>query len=323
MNKAVKSKTLNKYGKKVLRRTLNLPVVKHFIAYTKRIALPGFEKMPIYDVADFFFTGIQRGSIVTRAQSLAFSFFLAIFPAIIFLFSLIPYVPISNFQNEIMKLIESVLPQNAYLTVRSTIEDIIRIQRGGLLSVGFIMAMYFTTNGFMTMMRGFNSSYHVVESRSPFQQRKVAFVLTFILSILVIVSTTLIIFSEFATEYLVEHSILKSKTQVILIMFGKWTVVLALFFFAISFLYYYAPAVKKTYRFISAGSTLATLLSIVVSTGFAYFVNHFGQYNKIYGSIGTLIVIMLWIYFNSVILILGFELNASIDNAKKQAVRAF
>ncbi|TAH39175.1 MAG: YihY/virulence factor BrkB family protein [Bacteroidetes bacterium] len=323
MNQTVKKKKINKLSKKLLRKTLSLPIVKHFVAYTKRIALPGFEKMPIYDVADFFFTGIQRGSIVTRAQSLAFSFFLAIFPAIIFLFSLIPYVPINNFQNEIMKLIESVLPQNAYLTVRSTIEDIIRIQRGGLLSVGFIMALYFTTNGFMTMMRGFNSSYHVVESRTPFQQRKVAIVLTFILSILVIISTTLIIFSEVATAYLVEQSILKSKTQVILIMFGKWTVVLALFFFAISFLYYYAPAVKKTYRFISAGSTLATLLSIILSTGFAYFVNHFGQYNKIYGSIGTLIVIMLWIYFNSVILILGFELNASIDNAKKQSVRAF
>lgn len=323
MSTSVKNGNWKRLSRKILRKILHFPLVKHFISYTKRIALPGFEKMPIYDVADFFFTGIQRGSIVTRAQSLAFSFFLAIFPAIIFLFSLIPYIPIGNFQNEILKLIESVLPQNAYATVRSTIEDIIKIQRGGLLSVGFIMALYFTTNGFMTMMRGFNGSYHVVESRTPFQQRKVAIVLTFILSILLIVSTTLIIFSEVATRYLVVHSILKSKTQVALILFGKWAVVLALFFFAISFLYYYAPAVKKTYRFISAGSTFATLLSIIVSTGFAYFVNNFGQYNKIYGSIGTLIVIMLWIYFNSVILILGFELNASIDNAKHKLKREF
>jgi len=323
MSKVVNKRSGARIGKKILRMLFALPIVKHFIAYTKRIALPGFEKMPIYDVADFFFTGIQRGSIVTRAQSLAFSFFLAIFPAIIFLFSLIPYVPIGNFQNEILNIIEGVLPQNAYSTVRSTIEDIIRIQRGGLLSVGFVMALYFTTNGFMTMMRGFNSSYHVVESRTPFQQRKVAIVLTFILSILLIVSTTLIIFSEVATKYLVTHSILKSKTQILLLTLGKWTVVMSLFFFAISFLYYYAPAVKKNYRFISAGSTLATLLSIVVSTGFAYFVNNFGQYNKIYGSIGTLIVIMLWIYFNSVILILGFELNASIENAKLKVRREF
>ncbi len=323
MSKVVKKGPLTKVSRSLLRKVLSLSVMKRFIGYTKRIALPGFDSMPIYDVADFFFTGIQRGSIVTRAQALAFSFFLALFPAIIFLFSLIPYIPVANLQNEILKLIQDVLPENAYKTVRSTIVDIIQIQRGGLLSVGFIMALYFTTNGFMTMMRGFNSSYHVVESRTPFQQRKVAIVLTFILTILVIVCTTLIIFSEVSTKYLVTHSILKSKTQVILIMLGKWTVVLALFFFAISFLYYYAPAVKKTYRFISAGSTFATLLAILVSTGFAYFVNHFGQYNKIYGSIGTLIVIMLWIYFNSLILILGFELNASIDNAKKKVRREF
>lgn len=108
-----------------------------------------------------------------------------------------------------------------------------------------------------------------------------------------------------------------------MLLVGKWIVVLALFFFAISFLYYYAPAVKKRWRFISPGSTFATLLSILFSTGFAYFVNNFGSYNKVYGSIGTIIVIMLWMYFNSMSLILGFELNASIDIAKRQVKKVF
>lgn len=224
---------------------------------------------------------------------------------------------------QLLELIQNILPKNAYESARTTIEDIIKIHRGGLLSVGFVLALYFTTNGFMTMMRGFNSSYHVVETRTPFKQRMVALVLTFLLTILVIVSTALIIFSEIATKYLVQHSILKTKTQIALLLLGKWAVVLALFFIAISFLYYYAPVMRKRWRFISAGSTFATLLSVIVSTGFAYFVNHFGQYNKIYGSIGTLIVIMLWIYFNSLILILGFELNASIDNAKKNCPKSF
>lgn len=309
--------------KKVLRVILFSPPIRTLIDYSKRVALPGFDKLPTYDVADFFFTGIQRGSIVTRAQSLAFSFFLAIFPATIFLFSLIPYIPIHDFQSQLLELIQNILPSNAYESARTTIEDIIKIQRGGLLSFGFVLALYFTTNGFMTMMRGFNSSYHVVETRTPFKQRMVALVLTVLLTILVIVSTALIIFSEIATKYLVKHSILKTKTQIALLLLGKWAVVLALFFIAISFLYYYAPVMRKRWQFISAGSTFATLLSIIVSTGFAYFVNHFGQYNKIYGSIGTLIVIMLWIYFNSLILILGFELNASIDNAKKQVKRVF
>mgnify|MGYP003341592969 CR=1 FL=1 len=308
----------------LLARTVVLsPPVKSFVAYTKRVALPGFDNMPIYYVADFFFTGIQRGSIVMRAQALAFSFFMAIFPSTIFLFSLIPYLPIQGFQNQLLDLIQNFLPSNAYSEARSTIEDIIKIHHSGLLSFGFLTALYFTTNGFMTLMRGFNASYHSVETRNPWMQRLVAVILTLILSTLVMVATGLMIGSETATKYLVKHAILKSKTQIALLLIGKWAVVLAMFFLAISFLYYYAPSKKKVWRFISPGSTFASTLSILVSTGFAYFVNNFGNYNKIYGSIGTLIVIMLWIYFNSLILILGFELNASIENAKHTHAKKF
>ena len=303
---------------KIARRIALSAPFQSFVRYTKHTALPGFEKLPIYYVADFFFTGIQRGRIVTRAQALAFSFILAIFPATIFIFSLIPYIPIKGFQSELLEMIQGVLPSNAYTSVRSTIEDIVKIPHGGLLSLGFITALYFTTNGFMTMMRGFNSSYHVAETRSPWKQRLVAINLTLLMSILVLIATVLLIFGEQVTHYLARNSILKNRTQVALLLIGKWGVLLALFFIGISFLYYYAPSSNKRWRFITAGSTLATTFTILVSTGFAYFVNNFGSYNKIYGSIGTLIVIMLWVYFNSLILILGFELNASIDNAKKK-----
>jgi membrane protein len=319
----VGSKKIKRVSIKVARRVILSSPVQSFILWTKKIALPGFDNMPIYYVADFFFTGIQRGGVVTRAQALAFSFFLAIFPATIFLFSLIPYLPIQDFQDQLLDLIKGMLPSSAFNSVKSTIEDIIKIPRGGLLSFGFIAALYFTTNGFMTMMRGFNSSYHIAETRSFWKQREVALILTLILCTLVLISTTLIISSEWATKYLVKHSILKTKTQIMLLLAGKWLVVLALFFIAISFVYYYAPSQKKRWRFVSAGSTLATVSAVFMSVGFAYFVNNFGRYNKVYGSIGTLIVIMLWIYFNSLILILGFELNASIDNAKKKLTRVF
>jgi membrane protein len=311
-------KKIKKASLRVARHIVLSSPIQKFIAYTKKVALPGFDNMPLYDVADFFFTGIQRGKIITRAQALAFSFFLALFPATIFIFSLIPYIPIHDFQKQLMDLIQDILPSNAYQSARTTIEDIVKIPRGGMLSFGFVAALYFTTNGFMTLMRGFNSSYHIAENRTPTKQRTVAVTLTLIISTLVLIATLLLIFGETATRYLVDHRILKTKTQVTLLLFGKWTVVTALFFIGISFLYYYAPSQKKRWKFISAGSTFATILTIIVSTGFAYFVNNFGQYNRVYGSIGTLIVILLWIYFNSMILILGFELNASIDNAKKR-----
>ena len=125
--------------------------------------LPGFDGLPLYEVADFFFTGIHKGGIKTRASSLAFSFFFALFPAIIFLFTLIPYIPIQNFQDQLLYLIKNVLPSNAYESTRDTIEDIVKHQRGGLLSLGFFLALYFTSNGFMAMMKGFNTSYHIAE----------------------------------------------------------------------------------------------------------------------------------------------------------------
>lgn len=312
---------MKKKIKSWLRVILFSNTVKRLVHYSKVIALPGFDNVPIYYVADFFFTGLHKGSLNTRATSLAFSFFMALFPSVIFLFSLIPFVPIPNFQDELLDLIKNVLPNDAYVAARSTIIDIVKHQHSGLLSFGFLLALYFTTNGFMALIKGFNSSYHVSEKRSPLKQRMVALILTFIMSFLLITATLLIIFSEIAIKFLTTNDLLKSKTQVILLVSGKWFIVLSVFFLSISFLYYYGPAVKKRWRFVSAGSTFASSLSILTSIGFAFFVNNFGQYNTIYGSIGTLIVIMLWIYFNSYILLLGFELNASIDNAKKVSTK--
>jgi membrane protein len=314
---AVAEKKRTSITKKLLRRiAFSAPMIS-FRDFTKRTKVPGFDNLVVYDVADFYFTGIHRGSIITRAQSLAFSFFLALFPAVIFLFSLIPYVPVRDFQDQLLELIHGFLPSNAYEAMRGTIEDIIKHQRSGLLSIGFLSALYLTTNAFIAMMRGFNSSYHVQEKRTPFKQRIVAINLTFILSVLLIVATTIIVFSERTTIYFVKHHVIKTHTQLNLIFWGKWIIVLALFLTAISFLYYYAPALTRRWKFISPGSTFATVMAVVTSVGFAYFVNHFGKYNKVYGSIGTLIVVMLWIYFNSLILLLGFELNASIDQARK------
>ena len=303
--------------KRAARTVLFSRQAKSFIAWTKRFALPGFDNTPLYNVADFFFTGLHKGSLNTRSSSLAFSFFMALFPSVIFLFTLIPFVPIPNFQDQLLELILNVLPDKAYQATRLTIVDIVKHQHGGLLSLGFLFALYFTSNGFMALMKGFNSSYHVSEKRSPWKQRIAALVLTLIMSFLLIIATLLIIFSEIAIRFLTKEDLIKTKTQVIFLLAGKWIVVLAVFFLAISFLYYYGPSVKKRWRFVSAGSTFASVCSILTSIWFAFFVNNFGRYNTIYGSIGTLIVIMLWIYFNSYILLLGFELNASIDNAKK------
>lgn len=298
-------------------------IVKYFLDITepivdkaKKITLPGFDGVPLYDVVYFFVRGLMEGSLTTRASGIAFSFYLALFPALIFVFTLIPYIPIDNFQVELMSLLQSVLPNNAYLTFEETLQDIITNQRGSLLSIGFFAAMIFSTNGFNSMIDAFNATKHTIEVRSWFAQRAISFVLVIIIFTLTLTSVSLIVASQWAIDFLVDHGLLKDNFTIILLATGKWIIILALFFFSISFLYYLAPAKKDKFRFISAGSTLATLLTILISVGFSYYINNFGRYNALYGSIGTILVILMWLYLNSITLLIGFELNASIKNAK-------
>ncbi len=276
--------------------------------------MPGFEGLPLYDVLKFFFKGIVKGAITSRASSLAFSFFLALFPSAIFLFTLIPYIPIEGFQDELIALLRAFMPSSAFEAMEETLEDIILHQRGGLLSIGFITALYFSTNGFNAMISAFNQSYHTVETRKLWMQRLISLLLVFIQTLLILSATALLIYTEYLSKQLAIQS---GSFWAYMMNLGKLLIVFSLFFCSISSIYYLGPSKKSGWRFVSAGSTFATLLCIVTSLGFAYYVNNFGSYNKLYGSIGTLIVIMLWIHFNSVILLLGFELNVSIKHAKK------
>ncbi len=288
-----------------------------FSQKAKLIKLPFFDGLPLYDVALFFWKGIVDGAISTRASAIAFNFILAIFPAIIFVFTLIPYIPITHFQQQLLTLLQSILPQNAFLAIEGTIENIVTQPRGGLLSFGFLAAFFFSTNGIVSVITAFNGTIHAIETRSWINQRLVALVLAVILTSLTTFSVALITLSQTLTKFLVKNGYLHSNLTYDLLLGGKWLIICALFFFSYAFLFYLAPARKTKFRFISAGGTLATILTIITSIGFSYYINHFGQYNTLYGSIGTLVVVMLSFYFNSLILLIGFELNVSIWRARR------
>lgn len=287
------------------------------IERTKRIVLPGFEGVPLYDVAIFFYNGLRKGDLNTRAAALAFNFFLAIFPAIIFFFTLIPYIPIYNFQDSLSNLLKEFIPIQTYAAVEDTLFDIIKRPRGGLLSLGFLLAMFFATNSVNSLIDAFNRTYYTVETRSAIKQRIVSIFLVFILSFLVILAISLITFGPVALRWIEDFGILTDWLTLYMINIGKWVIIFALLFFAFSVLYYFAPTVKHRFRFITAGSTLATLLFIATSIGFNFYVNNLASYNTLYGSIGTLIIFMLWLYFNSIIVLVGWELNSSISVARK------
>jgi len=278
--------------------------VKYIIDKSKQTSFPGFRGIPLYDVVMFFLSQVKTIGMTERASSIAFNFVMAIPPALIFLFTLLPFVPITEqFENQLYGLIRDVIPgekDNAVLI--SFLKDFINKPRNGLLSLSFILSMFFSSNALMGIMRSFD-------------QKGIALKITLILFLIVIVSVLLLIGREAVLELLG----IENETVRYIILNGRWIVIVLLFFACISLIYRYAPAVHKKWRFINPGSILATFLMLLMTIIFSWWVSRFGTYNELYGSIGTVLILMVLIFINSLVLLIGFELNVSISSLKKIA----
>nr|WP_324288611.1 YihY/virulence factor BrkB family protein [Pedobacter sp. SL55] len=265
-----------------------------------------------------FFREIGKETLVNKASSLAYNFMLAIFPGIIFLFTLIPYIPKRiGFQEGLMSLLALVLPTNAFDAFQDTINDIVNNQNGSLLSIGFFLSLFFATNGVHNLMIAFNKSSLIVETRSLLKRRLVALILTIVLVLSMIVCITAMTLGIVSINYLKKEMNYDGNLTIYAIQLTQWALLGVLYFINVSILYRYGPAHAKKWKFFSAGSWLATILAFLTIWGFSFYINNFSAYNKLYGSIGTLMVVMIWLYLNSLILLIGFELNASVDLSKR------
>jgi membrane protein len=281
----------------------------------RKVKFPGSRGLSLHEVITLFVKGLMKGSLNIRATSIAFHFLLALGPAIIFLLGLIPYMPIRNFQAGLMDILVDVIPENSYILLETVLEEIFQ-KHHGLQIFGFLVTLFFIQKGLNGIIEAFNATYHTVESRPWIERRLISVGLFIILFILVTLAAILLFFSNMGIRYLYAEGIIKAYATFALLLIGKWIIVLALTFLAISFLYYWAPSRKTKWRLFTPGSIFATLLSILTSLAFSYFANHFAPFNRFYGSIGTLIAVMLWMNFNAIALLAGFEMNASIRNAR-------
>jgi membrane protein len=303
--------------KRLIDWSLNLVPVAWVLKTSRRIVLPGFDGTPIYDVAVFFFRGLTQGYITTRAAAISYSVFLAIFPFLIFLFNIIPFIPIDNFQQQLLGIIQDFMPKMAYESVKETIIDIVTRPRSSLLILNLILTLYFSTNGVNSLIEAFNNTYHDLESRASYKQYLISFMIVLINSFLLIIAIGLITFGSALLTWVLPHSIENSQIVLFFLQLLRWLIILGLILMAISFIYYLAPARRKSFRFVSAGSLLATILVVISTLAFNFYVDNFSSYNVLYGSLGTLMIVLVWIYLNAISLIVGFELNASINNAKR------
>lgn len=302
---------LEKFAKWFSERRLVIIIVD----WLKSTSLPGFQKRSLYDVGKFFFQALFDEDLTLRASSISFSFFLALFPAIIFLFTLIPYIPIEHLQDYLMNQIQQLIPASVFDSLVNTIEEIVRKQNGGLLSFGFIAAIYFISNGFATMMTAFNKYVNAPEKRSWISERIVAIGIVFLIASILILTLAALAYFNLSLTWLSSKDWFTQRLYDFLLTFIQYGSLFFLIYFVFSSLYFFGSSRVSKWRFFSPGSTLATILSVIATAGFSSYVNHFNSYNKLYGSIGTILVLMLLIYFNCIVLLVGFELNSSIDRA--------
>ena len=293
---------------------IQLPVVNWLIHKSKTTTLPGFSGIPIYQVVSFFIRQVQTIGMTERASAIAFNFVMAIPPATIFLFTLIPYLPITqSLQQELYKLIKDIIPgerNNAVLI--NFLQDFINNPRNGLLSIGFILSLYFSSNAMMGIMRSFDKNYAGFKKRSNWQRRKAALRLTVLLYVFVMASLVALIAREVVLEWLgIENASLRALLSNL-----RWSVIFLLFFGCISSIYKLAPSVHKKWKLINPGSIVATSLMLITSGALSWWVANFSNYNQLYGSISTVLIIMILIFINSLILLIGFELNVSIYSLK-------
>jgi membrane protein len=304
----------------VERIILNSPPIKLLTEKSKKIILPRFEGVPLYDVVMFFKEQVRRVGLTERASAVSYNFIMSIPPSCLFLFTLIPQLPFVRkraVQWEVRRIIRDMIPSKEHNEgIIKFVDSFFGDAHVALLSFGFLLLIFFASNGMMGIMRSFNKNYIGFEKRTGLHTRWVAIKLTFIIMGLILACLLLLIMQGAVLKWIgIKSDFVRSFIRTI-----RWAFIIGLIFYAIAFIYKYAPAIQKRWKLVSPGAILATSLSILTTLGFSLFVENFGKYNALYGSIGTIIVLMIIIYINSLVILIGYELNVSIHSLKAMAI---
>jgi membrane protein len=309
---------------RVGRFIVTIPPVAFVIRKSKKISLPGFEGIPLYDVISFFFQQTKTHGFTERAAAIAFNFLMAIPPLCIFFFTLLSHLPgAKNLYREFLNLAKQFTPnQNTYVLVKDLVDDFFR-PGSALISTGLILALFFSSNAMMMIQRTFNRSMHYipVKKKNFLEIRWNAIRLTLIIIMLLLVTTLVMLTQGALLKLLFRWLEVKSETVKLLIRSLRIIISIFLVFYGTAFIYRFGPSLHKRWNIRSPGAILATTLIISATFLFSYWVNNFASYNKVYGSIGSVIILMLLVYINSLVLLIGFELNVSINSLKEIAAR--
>ena len=292
-----------------------IPVVKQLVAITKAIKLKSLEGMSLYDILELYVLGIFKGAFSYRASAIAFSFFMALFPFALFILNLIPFIPLENFQADFLEFVEEGVPPNTYDAIEAILRDIMETSHQGLLSSGFILSILLMTNGINAILGGFEMSAHITITRGFFRQYFISLAISLVLSMILLITVAAIVIAEVMIQKI---NIRGYVADVSVIEWSRYGFILLMILITTSILYKFGAKETSSIAFISYGAVFTTILIVISSYIFGIYVTKFAKYNELYGSIGTLLVLMFYIWINCMVLLLGFELNATISKLKRK-----
>lgn len=269
-------------------------------------------KISFFDFFRFFWAGLQNESISIRGSALAFKLFLSLFPAMIFFVTLLPYFSDAEFQEAFIQTLQSIMPEYSFKAFESTIRDILYQPQYALTSIVFVLSLFYSVTNMNSILNTFNKSHHLLDKRKFHKKLLVSLWLTLSFFALILLALTFISLNQTIVMWLNEHQIFSSAFYVAALQYGRWIILFFMMLTWLSILYTLAPPIKIKFRYFSPGSIFSSFFFIVISLGFNFFVNHFSTYNKIYGVLGVILVFFLWLYYSSIVLLIGFEINASL-----------
>ena len=297
----------------------NIPLIVNVKNFLKNIKLPFLQGLSLYELLHFYISGIIKGALSYRAAAISWSFFMALFPFALFILNLIPFIPIQNFQKDFLQFVSEAVPPNTYGAIENIINDILHNSHSGLLSSGFLLSVFLMTNGVNAIMSGFETSHHVIVKRAYFHQYFIALGLSLLLTFVLIITVSTIIIFEVVIQKTIIQDVLSERisNKISLIQFGRYLFVLIMIIIVIATLFKFGIHQTRKRAFITFGTIFTTVLIIITSYFFGIWVVKFSKYNELYGSIGTLLIVMFYLWINCMILLLGFELDASIAKLKR------
>lgn len=303
-------------SKEVEEKLETIPVVKHLVRYLKTIRLGWLEGLSLYELLEIYIIGIADGALTYRAAAIAFSFFMALFPFALFILNLIPYIPISGFEADFLRFVEGGVPPRTYEAIAVIINDIMTNSHSGLLSWGFFLSIFLMANGLNSILGGFETSHHVLIKRGFIRQYVVALGMSMLLSFILLFTVAIIVVFEVFIQSGFIQNVLPERIP--WIVWGRYAFVGLMILVTSSIMLKFGTKHTGKRAFISVGSVFTTILIVLSSYAFGIWVVKFSNYNELYGSIGTLLIMMFYIWLNCVILLLGFELNMVIDRLKRK-----